>query len=512
MNVMLGIDIGTTSTKGLLCRTNGQIVAQFNHSYPLQQTVAGTAEENPQAILMAVTSGLQAILRTVHQQQLTLAGLSFSSANQSLIALDNLHRPLTNLLTWVDTRAAPAAAKLKKSDFADELYQRTGTPLHPMSLLAKLIWLKTSQPKIFKQATYFCGIKEYILWKLFGKWQMDISIASGTGLFNWQQQNWDPEILAIAGIQESQLPPIVDSYTTFSKMRPDLAAKLNWPQATPIVQGAFDGALANLGVNALDSKTAALSIGTSAAIRLLSKQPALDPQGRLFCYAVSQQQWVIGGPVNNGGIVLRWALEKLFTNEKISWEKAGADSYEQLLQIIQTIPAGANGLLFFPFLNGERAPLWDADIRASFIGLTQTHSRAEMARAAVEGIIFNLRSVWEIFSNHTFSQPKQLVLSGGFAKSPFLRQLIADIFNCPVQVPAQIEASCLGAILLGMDALGLTDNLAQSAAALSGTVTTYQPNPAAAKSYNELFTIYQRLQDHLGHETTALTAWQRKFN
>ena len=135
-----------------------------------------------------------------------------------------------------------------------------------------------------------------------------------------------------------------------------------------------------------------------------------------------------------------------------------------------------------------------------------------MARAAVEGIIFNLRSVWEIFNNHSFSQPKRLVLSGGFAKSPFLRQLIADIFNCPVQVPAQIEASCLGAILLGMDALGLTDDLAQSAAALSGTVTTYQPNPAAAKSYTELFTIYQRLQDHLGHETTALTAWQRKFN
>lgn len=510
MKVMLGIDIGTTSTKGLLCQINGHAIKKFNQPYPLKQSTAGMAEEDPELILTAVSTCLRAALQIVQQQHLKLAGLSFSSANQSLIALDKKRQPLTNLITWADTRAAPAAAALRKSSFADQLYQRTGTPLHPMSLLAKLIWLKKNQPTIFKRSAYFCGIKEYVLWRLFGQWQMDVSVASGTGLFNLQQQQWDPKILEIAAITENQLPPLVDSYHTFSGMNPDWAIKINWPQATPVVQGAFDGALANLGVNALNADTAALSIGTSAAIRILSDHPALDPQARLFCYAVSKKQWVIGGPVNNGGIVLRWALEKLFDHEKQAFEQAHQDPYQQLLKIIQTVPIGAAGLLFFPYLNGERAPLWNADVRASFVGLNQLHGRPEMTRAVVEGIIFNLRSVWEIVSQ-TLGQPQHLILSGGFAKSVFLRQLIADIFNCPVQVPEQIEASCLGAVLIGMKALGLTNDLSKSAAAMSGTVITYQPNSANALHYSELFAIYQRLQPQLSRETATLTALQHKF-
>ncbi|WP_268226775.1 FGGY family carbohydrate kinase, partial [Ligilactobacillus salitolerans] len=221
MQYMIGMDIGTTSTKAVLYDQNGQIYAQANEGYELYRDATGMAEEDPAEILTAVITTLATVVRTIDFKQNELKGISFSSANQSLLVLDQNHQPLTRLLTWADTRAAKHAEQIKNSPRGQALYEKTGTPHHPMTLLAKISWLKANKPALYAKAAYYCGIKEYILYQLCGTWQMDISIASCTGLFNIFTQKWDPEALELAGVNVKQLPPVVDAYAQFSGLKPE---------------------------------------------------------------------------------------------------------------------------------------------------------------------------------------------------------------------------------------------------------------------------------------------------
>ncbi|WP_281165510.1 gluconokinase [Liquorilactobacillus sicerae] len=505
MDAFMGIDLGTTSIKGLLYDAAGQCRAQISQKCSLRQTAAGAATEDPQEILSSTKTVLQKLLQKADEMHLKPISLSFSSANQSLLALNDQFQPLTDLLTWAETRPAQVTAALKTDPQVQNLYQRTGTPLHPMSLLSKICWLRQDHSHLFQQTKYFCGIKEFVIYQLFAAWQMDISTASCTGLFDVRRQCWEPTALKLAGITEQQLPPIVDSRLVFHSQPTSWTQTVNWNPAISIIQGPFDGAAANLGVGANQSFDLALTIGTSAAIRTISKRPVFDPKQSLFCYEVTKNQWLLGGPVNNGGIVLQWLLEKFFSVEAAAAKQDGRDPIEQLLNIIQTAPAGSNGLLFFPYLTGERAPLWNPAARGCFYGLNPAHAKNDLARAVIEGIGYNLRLVLQTISQLN-GRPQRIIAAGGFARSEFWCQLLADIFNLPLVVPRQIEASCLGAIILGLQALNIQLDLNP----LKGKVRSYQPNPQNVQIYQELFAIYTDLLPALDQNFAALSAFQLK--
>lgn len=508
MQYMIGMDIGTTSTKAVLYDQNGQIYAQANEGYELYRDATGMAEEDPAEILTASITTLATVVRTIDFTQNELKGISFSSANQSLLVLDQNHQPLTRLLTWADTRAAKYAEQIKNSARGQALYEKTGTPHHPMTLLAKISWLKAKKPALYARAAYYCGIKEYILYQLCGIWQMDISIASCTGLFNIFTQEWDPEALKLAGVNIKQLPPVVDAYAQFSGLKPEYVQQTGCPNDTTFVQGAFDGALSNLGVGALDEKTAAVTIGTSGAVRVMTDHPVTDPQGRLFCYALDRQRFVVGGPVNNGGVVFRWARDNLFDSEKSTAELLHQDSYDLVTKIADQVPAGANGLIFHPFLGGERAPLWNADARGSFFGLTQLHNRMHMARAVLEGIVYNLNSVL-LALEEVVGKSQTILATGGFARSQFWCQLLADIFGRPVTIPQAFESSCLGAAVVGLKAVGLVQDF-KVVTDLVGSTAVYQPNTANHAVYQELIPIYNQLTQQLSPLYGKIAQFQKK--
>lgn len=505
MDAFIGVDLGTTSIKGLMYDAVGQCRAQASQKCFLRQTAAGAATEDPMKILNSTKKVLQKLLQKADELHLKPISLSFSSANQSLLALNDQFQPLTALLTWADTRPAQVTAALQVDPQAQNLYQHTGTPLHPMSLLGKICWLRQEHLQLFEQARYFCGIKEFVIYQLFAAWQMDISTASCTGLFDIRRQCWDPTALKLAGITEQQLPPIVDSQSIFHSHPTSWTKSINWQLDISIIQGPFDGAAANLGVGANRSSDLALTIGTSAAIRTISNRPVFDPQQSLFCYAVTKNQWLLGGPVNSGGIILQWLLEKFFSTEAAAAKQAGRDPIEQLLNIIQTAPAGSNGLLFFPYLTGERAPLWNPAARGCFYGLNPTHAKNDLARAVIEGIGYNLRLVLQAVSQLN-GRPQRIIAAGGFARSEFWCQLLADIFNLPIIVPRQIEASCLGAIILSLQALNIQLDLNP----LQSKSRSYQPNPQNVQIYQELFAIYTDLLPALDQNFAALTAFQLK--
>lgn len=509
MDYMIGVDLGTTSTKAVLFDDRNQVVASANKGYKLYRDAPDMAEEDLDEIFEALIDALSEVVRAAKLQgDDKIAAVSFSSAMHSLIAFDQDWQPLTRVITWADTRAVKYTEELKATGLGQEIYSQTGTPIHPMAPLSKLLWLRAEHADIFNQAAHYMGIKEYLFHRLFGTNKMDISLASGTGLFNIFKLDWDEQALAVTGITKAQLPTPVEPYEYETTMSPEYAAVIGIPADTPFVYGAGDGPLSNLGVNAVKPGVAAITIGTSGAIRVVSDQPVIDPKGRTFTYALDKDHWVVGGPVNNGGDVFRWARDNMFDAEKSTAALLGVDAYDLMTQIAARVPAGSDGLIFHPYLGGERAPIWDANARGSFFGLNHGHTRAHMLRSVLEGITFNVYMV-SLALEEVVGDLKAIQATGGFARSPLWRQMFADIFEQPVTVPEAFESGSLAAVIVAQKALGYIDDL-YDIEQYVGASNTYQPMPENFEAYRELAPIFIRLSRQLQTEYDSIATYQRK--
>ncbi|GLB47063.1 gluconate kinase [Philodulcilactobacillus myokoensis] len=509
MDYIIGVDIGTTSVKVVLYNTQGQVKGYANNGYPLYQDTSDMAEEDPEQIFSAMVNGIRTLSKKMHLSKGdNLKGVSFSCAMHSLILLDDHHNPITRAITWGDNRAVKYADELKENGIGKELYQKTGTPIHPMTPLTKIIWFKHEQPDLYHKARWFVGIKEYVIYRLFGVLKEDYSIANATGMFNIYKMDWDDQALQLTGVKRDQLPELVDTTYQLKGLKEDYAKLMRIDKDTPFVIGASDGPLANLGVNAIKPGVEAVTIGTSGAVRIVTDKPKIDPKGRVFCYYLYKNMWVIGGPVNNGGIVFRWVRDQLCAPEKVTAEQLKMDPYDLLTKIASKVPAGSDGLIFHPFLGGERAPIWDANARGSFFGLTRIHTRAHMIRSALEGIVYNLYTV-SLALEEVCGTPKSIQATGGFARSPLWRQMLADIFEQDVTIPESFEGTALGAATLGMYSLGIIDHLSD-VKNFVGVTHSHKPNPKNYQVYRELMPIYIRLSRHLQTEYKNIADFQRR--
>ena len=505
---MIGVDIGTTSTKAVLFEENGSIVAQSNQGYPLHQPSPSVAEQDPGQIWQAVVHTIAAVMQDSHVPPGQVLLVSFSSAMHSVIAVDPAGKPLTACITWADNRSSNSARRLKEELNGHELYLRTGTPIHPMSPITKLMWLGEEQPELFRQTHKFISIKEYIFFKLFGDYVIDHSIASSTGMFNLEKLDWDAEALRIAGITAERLSRPVPTTQIMQGLLPGLAEELGLTASTPFVVGASDGVLSNLGVGAIEPGVIAATIGTSGAIRTVIDRPLTDPKGRIFCYALTDKHWVIGGPVNNGGMLFRWVRDEFAASEVETAKRLGIDPYEVLTRIAEQVPPGSNGLLFHPYLTGERAPLWNPDARGSFFGLSMNHRKEHMIRSVLEGVIFNMYTVL-LAMEEIIGRPNRILATGGFARSALWRQMMADIFDQEVVVPESFESSCLGAVVLGLYSIGRIDSF-DTVFGMIGSTHRHEPVRDHAKVYKQLLPIYISVYRSLESQYQAIADFQRE--
>lgn len=504
----IGIDIGTTSTKAILFNDSGEVLEEASEGYLLLTPEPKTAEQNPDEIVAAVKAATRTVIQQTNLMPEKIKFLSFSAAMHSLIALDEAGKPLTASITWADQRSEKQARQLKETN-GQAIYEKTGTPIHSMSPLVKLIWLREEKPEIFNQAALFLGIKEYVFYELFGEYVCDYSIASATGLFNIHTLDWDEEALETARISKEQLPRLVPTTEVFTNMNEEVALELGLSPRTPIVIGANDGCLANLGVNAIEPGIVALTIGTSGAIRTVIDKPITDPEGRIFCYALTENHWVVGGAVNNGGMIFNWMMEEFADAEIAEAQAKNQNPYDLVSDKIASVKPGSNGLLFYPYLAGERAPLWNANARGSFYGLSLTHKKEHMMRAVLEGINLNLYLVYRALES-VIGQPEKIHASGGFAKSPLWRQMVADIFNTEVHTSQTVESSALGAVLLGRFAMGESVSLEESKK-LIGTTEINQPQANQVEVYQELIPLYEKMGHLLESGYDEITAFQQKY-
>lgn len=478
--LVISIDIGTTSTKTLVVDYGGRIVGSHSIGYPLYTPQPGYAEQDPEEMSEAVIACVSRVMTDGGWSADDILCVSFSSANHSLILMDEEHRALTPVITWADLRSAGQAGELNASGKGLGAYLRSGTPIHPMSPLLKLIWMRENRPDLMAQARFVIGIKEYLLHKLFGRYVTDYSMASATGLFNVETLDWDKANMELAGVTPEQLPELMPSTGRIIGLKQAYAERMGLSCDTPFVLGAQDGVMANLGIGAIAPGIAAVTIGTSSAVRTAVKGALLEPEGRLFCYALADDHWIIGGASNNGAIVAQWTAERLFPGKRM----------EEVIPLAAEVPPGANGLFFLPLLSGERAPFWDGNAKGVMFGLTLAHTEKHMLRAALEGVMYQIAAIVALM-NECGNEIKEIRASGGFARSQLWSQMLADILGVRVTVPESVESSGLGAAQLGIYAM--EDGRGPLLRWDAGVGVVYEPNPETHAVYRELLPFYLNL-------------------
>ena len=507
MKYLIGLDIGTSSTKAIAFDLLGNIISKSNIGYPILNPKPSWSEQDPDEMLAAVVNSIKNVVNENANNGNELLAISFSAAMHGIIAVNKKGEKLTDCIIWADTRSTKVADSIKNSEIGHKIYMRTGTPIHPMSPLCKITWMRDNMKEIFKNTSKFVSIKEYVFFKLFGKYVVDYSIASATGLFDIYDLAWNKNALEVAGINEDKLSIPVPPTQIFKEMNKEYADLMGIDVDTPFVIGASDGCLANLGANAIKPGDAAVTIGTSGAIRIIADKPKNDESERIFSYILTQDHFVLGGPVNNGGIIFRWFRDNFSQIERATADSLGIDTYELLTKEASKVPAGANGLIFLPYLLGERAPHWDANLKGVFFGINITHKREHFLRALLEGVIFGVYSVGKALEETT-GNIDTIYATGGFVRSELWVQMLSDVFNKKVVVAESYESSCLGAVVIGMKAIGLINNI-EEVEKLVPIAQTFTPNIKNHEVYMKTFEIYERLYLKLKDEFVSIGLLQK---
>ena len=440
---MIGLDLGTTSCKAVVIDGDGRPVASASEAYPLRVPRPGWAEQDVQAIGDAAVRVLRAVAATA---PVAPAGVALSGAMHSCLPVDADGAPLAPAMTWADNRSAGLEATVRAEVDVPSLYARTGCPVRSTYHPVRLRWWAEAAPDVARRTACYVGLKDWVLHALAGAWATDVGLASTTGLLDIRTLTWDPEALGVARVRPGQLPPLVPSASVVGGLRPEVASTTGLPAGLPVIVGSSDGAMANLGTGIATPGHAVVTVGTSGAVRQMVTRPWVDPSERTWCYVVDEGHWLIGGAINNGGLVLDWVRALLYP------ELHPAAGFARLALDAARVPAGADGVFLLPYLTGERSPSWTPDDPAMLYGLRLGHGRAHVARAALEGVAHCLADVWQALPAPS-AAGEVTRLTGGITRTPLWGQILADVLGVPVMPVEAADASAVGAALLGLRAL-----------------------------------------------------------
>ena len=491
MNYLIGIDIGTGSTKAVAVNISGEPIHATQVSYPTYTPELTYSEQAPELIWQAF---VKCILRLVEHLKEKPSGLVLSSAMHSVIPVDEKGNPLMNMITWADNRSATIAKALHASALGEKIYCETGTPIHAMTPVCKIKWLSENQSALFKKTFKFISIKEFIWFKLFGEYEVDYSIASATGMFDIGKLRWNESALTYCGITVEQLSQPVEVTHWRKELVSNPLQDLKSVQNIPFFIGASDGCMANLGSFAVAPGIAALTIGTSGAIRVANTRPTVNFRAMTFNYILTKDLFISGGPINNGGVVLKWYIE-IFLQKELS-----PVEFDAFLDEMKRIKPGAEGLIFIPYLLGERAPIWDSEASGAFFGIRNFHTQPHFTRAVVEGISMALYSIAASMESTGLSIDRVHV-SGGFVRSEEWLQILADIFNKEICLINAEDASAVGAAYLGFKSLNLIHDYEDLKPKQDAS---YTPNKENHAVYRKAFAIYEMLYKKLKPEMEML--------
>jgi len=504
MKLFLGIDLGTSACKALVVDGRGRELALASREYPVHEPGPGLQEQDFGEVFQGMVSATRQAVSGIERKR--IAAISFSAAMHGFMPVDKNSRPLMRMLTWADGRSQDQAQTLAAA-FGKEIFQRTGCMATALYYPARILWLKKNARGVFQKTRRLVSLKDMILRELVGRWVVDQSQASSNGLLNIRSLEWDRVMLRELGIDEDMLPELVPAEAVVGELGKKPAKALGLPAGIPVVAGAGDGGLANLGSGAIDPGQVAATIGTTGAMRKIFDRPWLAPTGKIWCYYLASGLWYAGGAINNGGIILRWLRDGLLSSERDAAVKAGINPYTPIIRMAERAGPGAGGLLFLPYLFGERTPHWNPEARGVIFGLSPGHGKSQLARAALEGVCMCMAQIFELLKASP-AGVKEVRASGGFARSRLWLQIFADMLGQPVAVCRARENSALGAAILGMKATGAIKSLAQARkmVKLSRIVA---PDPGRTRFYRPRFLVFKELYSRLEPEFSRWAGLQR---
>jgi len=487
VDLLVGIDLGTSSVKVVATDLEGRPVARASRSYPVHTPAPGFAEQDPHAWWRATCAAVAEVLATGPARGATVRAVGLAGQMHGLVAVDAAGEPVRPAIIWPDTRSQEACAVIARRLGAERVRQLTGVPVSTGFLAPSLLWLREQEPAAFGRVRSVLLPKDYLRLCLTGRHASDPSDASGTLLYELRTGAWSAEMLAALRLDPGLLPPVQGSSAVAGTVDPAASELTGLAAGVPVVTGAGDQMAGAVALGVTVPGQAAAVIGTGGQLITTVAEPVVDPTGRVqtFCHALPQR-WLLLGAVLAAGQSLDWLSRVV-----------GAPVADLVAEAAR-VPAGADGLLFLPYLNGVRTPHVDPQARGCFVGLRLSHTRAHLARAVLEGVAFAMRECLDAVQD--LAGPVSVVCSGGGARLAVWRQIQADVYRLPVRVARGTDHSAWGAALLAGQGIGLELDVATAA----GPESIVEPGAVACERYQERYTLYRALYPALRGTFAAL--------
>lgn len=502
--VLIGIDVGTTGTRTIAINEGGDVVAAATAEYSLLTPKPGWAEQNPADWWRATQETLRTVAAQVGREE--IAGLGLTGQMHGSVFLDAQGDVIRPALLWNDQRTESQCDEITQRVGQERLLRIACNPALTGFQAPKILWLRQEEPDAYNQVAHVLLPKDDIRYRLTGEMATDASDAAGTLLLDVGQRDWSHEILDALEIPQEWLPQVFEGPEVTGRVKDDVADDLGLPRGLPVVAGGGDNAAAAVGNGIVQEGLLSCSIGTSGVLFAHTDTLKVDPAGRLhaFCHAVPDRWHLMGVTLSAGGS-FRWHRDVLGGEEKAEAEAQGVDAYDLLTQAAATASLGSEGLLFLPYLTGERTPHLDANARGAFVGLTVRHTKAHLTRAVMEGVTFSLRDSLTLMQQLGL-EIQQIRATGGGARSPFWRQMQADVLGSPVTEMAVTEGPAYGAAILAGVGAGIYSDVPAACQQVIRTSGVTEPDPQAAARYDDYYQEYARLYDALKDSMRSLSA------
>lgn len=496
MKAVLGIDVGTTAVKAMLVGEDGAVLAESEVEHPVSVPRPGWSEQHPE---MWWRSAVQAVRKALHSgdggdHRAEVAAIGLSGQMHSSVFLDGDGGVIRPAMLWNDVRTSAQCRYILDAMGMDGLHSAVGNlPLEGFTA-PKVLWLRENEPDNYSRLRTLLLPKDYIRYRMSGEYATDPSDAAGTLLYDVRDRIWSEQALTALGLDVDILPNVVESSEVSSVVTAQAAGELGLPPGVPIVGGGADNAAGAIGCGATDSSVMQVSIGTSGAVVLPASEPHVAPSMNLhtFCHA-APNMWYLMGVILSAGSALRWLRDTV----------AEGKSYNSLIANAEEVPAGSDGLIFLPYLTGERTPHNDANARGVFFGLSFAHNSAHLTRAVVEGVCFAMRDSLELMKLQGVS-PSEVRAIGGGARSRMWLQTLSDVFGLPISAVQPAGGAAYGAALLAAVGCNMFSGIGEAVQSCINTETAATPNAELTAAYEELYGSYRRLYPALKDEFALL--------
>lgn len=493
MRYAIGVDLGTSGTKTVLFDEKGSVVASQTIEYPMYQPKNGYAEQEPSDWYNAAVNTIKGVVEKSGVSPEDIVGVGLSGQMHGLVMLDEGNDVIRRSIIWCDQRTAAEVEEMNQKVGREKLIEITANPALTGWTAAKILWVKNNEPENYARCRHILLPKDYVRFMLTGEYATEVSDASGMQLLDVPHRRWSEEICGLLGIDMSMLAKVYESCEITGRITERAAALTGLKVGTPVVGGAGDNAAAAVGTGVVTDGRAFTTIGTSGVVFAHTSKVSVDKGGRVHtCCAAVPGAWHIMGVTQGAGLSLKWFRDNFCQAEKDTARLMGVDEYYLMDKEADTVPIGANRLLYLPYLMGERTPHLDPDARGVFFGLSAMHTKKDMLRAVMEGVAYSLRDCVEVCREMGINVSDMMACGGG-GSSPLWRQMLADLYGCSVKTASSKEGPALGAAILAFTGAGVYESVEAACAAICGVDKVQEPVKENIPVYESFYALYRKL-------------------